>query len=198
MKYLKTYKIFESKSLKFVKQPTKKGAKTETYNVVKDGEVIGQIKWSSRMRGYAFLPEKQHDDEIKNFIKDLMSKRKNSKLNEEFDFFSQYEYREECDVIINDIKDMLLELDDVELHTTVGYTPMTLTYQEKTPKMMVEVQGELGLCESNEDDINSTFERIKDYVKSFGYVTEFGSWEREYRNNMGLKTNKTYQMLIQK
>ena len=81
MKYLKTYKLFESKSsLKFTKQPSKKGAKTETYNVIKDGEVIGQIKWSSRMRGYAFLPEKEHDDEIKKFIKDLMNKRKKSKL----------------------------------------------------------------------------------------------------------------------
>jgi hypothetical protein len=43
------------------------------------GTVIGQIKWSSRMRGYAFLPEKDHDDEIKTFIKDLMSKRKSKK-----------------------------------------------------------------------------------------------------------------------
>jgi hypothetical protein len=77
MKYLKTYRLFESKSsLKFTKQTSKKGAKTETYNVIKDGEVIGQIKWSSRMRGYAFLPEKEHSDEIKDFIKDLMSKRR--------------------------------------------------------------------------------------------------------------------------
>ena len=80
MKYLQTYKIFESKpSIKFVKKPTNKGAKTEIYDVVKSGEVIGQIRWSSRMRGYAFLPEKDHDDEIKSFIKNLMSKRK--KLN---------------------------------------------------------------------------------------------------------------------
>jgi hypothetical protein len=28
------------------------------------------------MRGYAFLPEKEHSDEIKDFIKDLMSKRR--------------------------------------------------------------------------------------------------------------------------
>jgi len=41
--------------------------------------VLGQIRWSSRMRGYAFLPEKDHDDEIKTFIKDLMSKRKAKK-----------------------------------------------------------------------------------------------------------------------
>jgi hypothetical protein len=31
------------------------------------------------MRGYAFLPEKDHDTEIKNFIKDLMSKRRAKK-----------------------------------------------------------------------------------------------------------------------
>ena len=77
MRYLKAYQIFESKSgIKFVKKESKKGAKTETYDVVKAGEIIGQIRWSSRMRVYAFLPEKDHDDEIKTFIKDLMSKRK--------------------------------------------------------------------------------------------------------------------------
>lgn len=80
MKYLQTYQLFESKSsIKFVKKDSKKGAKTETYDVVKSGEVIGQIRWSSRMRGYAFLPEKDHDDEIKTFIKDLMSKRRAKK-----------------------------------------------------------------------------------------------------------------------
>jgi hypothetical protein len=80
MKYLKTYILFESKSnLKFTKQPKKKGAKTETYNVSKDGNVIGQVKWSSRMRGYAFLPTTDSSDEIKEFIKDLMKKRKEEK-----------------------------------------------------------------------------------------------------------------------
>jgi uncharacterized protein YkuJ len=78
MKYLKSYALFESKSnLKFTKQPKKKGAKTETYNVSKDGSVIGQVKWSSRMRGYAFQPTTDNSDEIKEFIKDLMIKRKN-------------------------------------------------------------------------------------------------------------------------
>lgn len=76
MKYLETYKIFESKSIKFDKQPKKKGAKTETYNVIKGDFIIGQIKWSSRMRGYSFLPTSDVSDEIKDFIKDLMIKRK--------------------------------------------------------------------------------------------------------------------------
>lgn len=115
------------------------------------------------------------------------------------DFFSQYEGREECDsIIIPDIKDILLELADSGFDTMVGYTPMTLTYQEKTPKIMVEVQGELELCESSEDEINSTFDRIKDYVKTFGYVTGFGSWEREVNGLGGQKIYKVHQMLIQK
>jgi hypothetical protein len=80
MKYLKTYILFESKSnLKFTKQPKKKGAKTETYNVSKEGNVIGQIKWSSRMRGYSFLPTTDSGDEVKDFIKDLMKKRREEK-----------------------------------------------------------------------------------------------------------------------
>ena len=83
MKHLKTFQLFEKSEIesviKFIKKPSKKEAKTETYDVVKSGEVIGQIRWSSRMRGYAFLPEKDHDDEIKAFIKDLMNKRKKTK-----------------------------------------------------------------------------------------------------------------------
>jgi hypothetical protein len=80
MKYLKTYILFESKSnLKFTKQLKKKSAKTETYNVNKEGNVIGQIKWSSRMRGYAFLPTTDISDEIKEFVKDLMIKRREKK-----------------------------------------------------------------------------------------------------------------------
>ena len=80
MEYLKTYKIFESKSnLKFTKKEKKKGAKTDTYDVTKSGTVIGQVKWSSRMRGYAFLPTTDCDSEIKDFVKELMRKRREEK-----------------------------------------------------------------------------------------------------------------------
>jgi len=88
MKHLKTfetYKLFESKeqvttpNLKFTKQPKKKGAKTDIYNVSKNGVVIGRIKWSSRMRGYAFLPTDDCDVEIKEFIKKLMTQRREEK-----------------------------------------------------------------------------------------------------------------------
>jgi hypothetical protein len=83
----------------------------------------------------------------------------------------------------------------------VGYTPMTLTYSDKTPKIMAEVQGELGLCDSNEDDIDSTFERIKDYVRPLGFATGGGSWERHNGMSRGPgdeRSYRVYQMLIQK
>lgn len=91
MKYLKDWLVFESKSsIKFVKQKKKSGAKTDTYNVIKSGNVIGQIKWSSRMRGYAFLPEKEHDTEIKDFIKSLMSDRR--KVLESYSSYEEFKY----------------------------------------------------------------------------------------------------------
>jgi len=83
MEYLKSYKVFEEKSnLKFTKKEKKKGAKTDTYDVTKSGTVIGQVKWSSRMRGYAFLPTTDCDNEIKEFVKDLMKKRREEKKEE--------------------------------------------------------------------------------------------------------------------
>ena len=102
---------------------------------------------------------------------------------------------EECDSIIADVKDMLLELKDIGLFITVGYTPMTLVYREKTPKIMSEVQGDSLLCSDNKYDIDSAFERIKEYTSSKGYVTGFGNWEREGENG---KSMSVYQMLIQK
>ena len=39
----------------------------------------------------------------------------------------------ECDDMIDDIKDMVLELTDIGLFTTVGYTPMTISCFDKTP-----------------------------------------------------------------
>ena len=77
MEYLKSFKVFENKSnLKFTKKEKKKGAKTDTYDVSKSGIVIGQIKWSSRMRGYAFLPTSDVSLDIKEYISNLMKKRK--------------------------------------------------------------------------------------------------------------------------
>jgi len=105
----------------------------------------------------------------------------------------------ECDGVIADIKDMLLELQDIGLFITVGYTPMTLSYREKNPKIMANLQGDSLLCSYNEDDIYSAFERIKEYVRSKGYVTGFSTWERDCFNEADKgKYISIYQMLIQK
>ena len=101
----------------------------------------------------------------------------------------------ECDSMITDIKDMLLELQDIGLFVTVGYTPMTLSYKEWTPKIMAEVQGDSVVCSYNKEDIDSAFERIKNYTKSKGYVTGFGNWERDLANGHKMSV---YQILIQK
>ena len=166
MKWLKTYKIFESKSsLKFVKQPTKKGAKTETYNVIKDGEVIGQIKWSSRMRGYAFLPEKQHDDEIKNFIKDLMSKRKN-KTNESTEESESKEY------IIQTVKDILLPISDmgydISVATNLDYFS-DIDLRTELTGIIIRVVSYTDPILKMDDGVKDEFIRMVDYLESEGF-----------------------------
>jgi hypothetical protein len=84
---------------------------------------------------------------------------------------------DECNLIIEDIKDMLLELKDMGLYVTVGYTPMTLVNREETPKIMASVSSVVDLYNQHEEDINLAFERIKEYVKEKGYSTDFGYWE---------------------
>ena len=80
MKFLDSFNIFENKSnIKFIRKEKKKGAKTDTYDVSKDGIVIGQVKWSSRFRGYAFLPTIDCSSEITEFVKELMQKRREIK-----------------------------------------------------------------------------------------------------------------------
>lgn len=86
MNNLQSFEMF-NENVKFVKLVKKADKKTDTYNVLKDDTIIGQIKWSSRARGYAFLPTEDCSAEIKEFVKDLMIKRrmlkKKEKLNED-------------------------------------------------------------------------------------------------------------------
>ena len=79
MKYIKTFNESVASKIIFKKQPKKKGAKTDVYNVIKSGTIIGQVKWVSRVRGYSFSPTSDCDTEIKEFIKDLMKKRREEK-----------------------------------------------------------------------------------------------------------------------
>jgi len=68
-----------SESVSFKKLPKKKGNKTDVYNVIKDDIIIGQVRWSSRVMGYAFQPTKDCDKQVKEFVKGLMSKRRKNK-----------------------------------------------------------------------------------------------------------------------
>jgi hypothetical protein len=76
IKTFESFNLFES--LEFKKQPSK--GKTERYKVEKDEKEIGEVKWSSRMRGYDFQPPSDSEKEIKEFTSKLMVKwRKNRK-----------------------------------------------------------------------------------------------------------------------
>lgn len=107
---------------------------------------------------------------------------------------------QECDSVIADIKDMLLELSDIGLMTRVGYAPMTLTYRDTTPKIFVEISSYvIGTWGAGKflkgytdytSEVMETAERIKEYVKSKGYATGDGKWENAGR--------MIYLMLIQK
>jgi hypothetical protein len=80
MKYLQDYKLFESKSnIKFIKKDKRKKVQRLILMMCQSGTIIGQVKWSSRMRGYAFLPTADSETEIKSFVKELMDKRREDK-----------------------------------------------------------------------------------------------------------------------
>jgi len=68
-----------TEALKFTKKSKKKGAKTEVYDVIRNKTLLGQVKWSSRVMGYAFTPTKDCEKEVKDFIKDLMAERRKNK-----------------------------------------------------------------------------------------------------------------------
>ena len=83
MKHLKSYNEnnnIEPLDIKFIKQPKKNiDSKTDIFFVYKNEILIGQVKWSSRLRGYGFLPTSDCESTVKDFIKDLMLQRR-SKL----------------------------------------------------------------------------------------------------------------------
>lgn len=83
MKYINDFLIYNllenTSNLQFIKKERKKGNKTDIYDVIKHGQVIGQIKWNSRIRSYGFLPSNDCDEQIKEFIQKQMKKRKINK-----------------------------------------------------------------------------------------------------------------------
>ncbi len=96
----------------------------------------------------------------------------------------------ECDSIISDIKDMLLELQDIGIQSYVHYSPMTFVGREESPKIVVDINADERLFASKIQDIHAVTDRIKSYVKSLRFVTGEGTWTTD--------GNMTRQILIQK
>lgn len=72
-----SFSLFEK--LEFKKREKKADAKTDTFDVIKDDTEIGQVKWWSRVRGYGFVPPKEDEPVVKDFVADLMAKRRAEK-----------------------------------------------------------------------------------------------------------------------
>ena len=72
---------------------------------------------------------------------------------------------ENCDSTINNIKDMLLELQDLRFDTVVEYSPFTLTSLDSDPKIYIEIIGEIDLFDSNYDLIKTIVAQIREYTK---------------------------------
>lgn len=97
---------------------------------------------------------------------------------------------ENCDEMIQDIKDMVLEFSDLGLDVTVGYSPLTIMIQETSPKIVVMVDARREIFDNYLEEIDDLDKRLKQYTKSKGFSTGSNVYPSGARNN--------YQMLIQK
>lgn len=104
---------------------------------------------------------------------------------------------EECDSIISDIKDMLLELDDLEIFTSIGYTPLTYMCVENKSKLFLNIKADSKLWESNSSLIDEVINTIKELIRSYGYVNG-SNIKKEERVGLIDIYEVEYQMLIQK
>ncbi len=109
---------------------------------------------------------------------------------------------EECDSVISDVKDMLLELNDLEIFTIIDYTSMTYMCFEKTsPKLFLNIKCGSKLWDSNESLIDGVISTIKEFVRSYGYSIGTNVKKEEKRQVTIPITDifeVEYQMLIQK
>lgn len=83
----------------------------------------------------------------------------------------------ECDSVIKDIKDFLLELSDVGFNVNVGYSDRTLTLNEKRPVLSLFISGPPDLFEGNIDIYNEVVQTIKDYLNSNDYAFSDLDWD---------------------
>lgn len=105
---------------------------------------------------------------------------------------------EECDSIISNIKDMLLELDEFGIFTAINYTPLTFACHEKTsPKLFLQIKCDSQLWNSHRVLIDEVAETIKGLVKDYRYNQGNGV-KTEERVGLTDQYMNEYVMLIQK
>lgn len=98
-----------------------------------------------------------------------------------------------------DIQDMLLELGDLGFEWSVNYSPLTQAGRDEDPKLVVLVFANSKLFDANRDLFDDVVLRIKEFVKSSGYVTG-EAMNNDYQSGATRDDGdyyKTYQLLIQ-
>ena len=106
---------------------------------------------------------------------------------------------EECDSIIINVKDILLELNDLEIFTSINYTPLTFVGLEKTsPKLFLQIKCDSQLWNLHQELIDEVVETIKGLVKSYRYNQGSNAVKTEERVGLTDKYMNEYLMLIQK
>ena len=98
-----------------------------------------------------------------------------------------------------DVQDMLLELGDFGFEWSVNYSPLTQAGRDEDPKLVVLVFANSKLFDANRELFDDVVLRIKEFVKSSGYVTG-EAMNNDYQSGATRDDGdyyKTYQLLIQ-
>lgn len=104
---------------------------------------------------------------------------------------------EECDSIISNIKDMLLELDE-GIFTTINYTLLTFACLETiSPKLFLRIKCDSQLWNLHRVLIDEVVETIKGLVKDYKYSQD-QAVKTEERVGLTDQYMNEYLMLIQK
>ena len=74
---------------------------------------------------------------------------------------------DKCDEVIEYIKQIMLNLEDLKFYCYVNYTPLTKVYQEVEPILFVDISQnpEIPLDEEAKTELEYTIESIKKYIK---------------------------------
>jgi len=79
---------------------------------------------------------------------------------------------DKCDEVIDYIKQIMLNLEDLKFYCTVNYTPLTRCYREIVPILFVDISQnpEIELTEEAKTELDYTIDSIKRYVDSQNFL----------------------------